>query len=258
MTIQIRSSIPYIAALVVMFVLLLLLMKGCSNSRQAIAENNKLKIANDSLAAEIIQTKVELLKNKKDYDSQLEVVNGQLELKDNQLVKTGDELDEANKRINILLAKHKDITPSTDTSVTVVPNDFVIDCNGCFTELQNGQKLVQKYKSDVDQLQWAYAKKDIIQSQRISQQEQEKAKLTKTLQDCMEISKAAQRLGEPHGQLYFSWGVQFAPLPKMAGVGLLYQNKHKLIYGAKGWFGAYGTMVEANMNMPLSFKRKLF
>lgn len=257
MTIQFHPSIKYIVLIVLLF-LIGLLIKGCHQNRQAIAFNKDLKIANDSLAAEVIKGKVELLENKRDYDIKLEVANGQVELKDNQLTKTGDELEAANKRINILLANHHDISPNPDTSVTTVPNAYIEECSGCFNELQNGQQLVKKYKSDVEQLQWSYTKKDILQSQRIAQQEQEKSNLVKSLQDCMDISKAAQKAGAPHGQLYFSWGVQFAPLPKMAAIGLLYQNKHKLIYGAKGWFGAYGTMVEANMNMPLSFKRKLF
>lgn len=257
MTLKIHPTIAtiIIAALII---LLFLLIKGCSNSRQAIAQNKELKIANDSLAAEVIRGKVEILKNKQDYDTQLQVANGQVELKDNQLAKTGYELDAANKRINILVAKHRDISPNTDTSITVVPNAYIEECSGCFNELQNGQQLVKKYRSDMDQLKSSYLNKDKLQTNRINQQEQEKRKLAKSLQDCMDINKAAQKLGAPRGQLYFSWGVQFGWLPQMAGIGLMYQNKHKLMYGAKSWFGKYGTMVEANMNMPLSFKKRLF
>lgn len=249
---------PAIATIFIagLIILLFMLIRGCSNSQQVIAINEKLQIANDSLAAEVIHNKTEILKNQKEYETQLEVVNGQVELKDNQLARTEDELGAANKRINILLAKHKNILPDSDSSNTYVPNDFITDCNGCFTELANGQKLVHKYKSDIDQLNFEWNKKSILQTNRINQQEQEKANLTKTLKDCMEISKAAQKAGTPKGQLYFSWNVIWSPFPNAAAVGLLYQNKRKLQYGFRWGYGTFGQFVETEMNLPLSLKRK--
>ena len=257
MTLKIHPTIAtiIIAALII---LLFLLIKGCSNSQQALTLNKELKIKNDSLASKVIREKTENLENKKEYDTKLEVVNGQVEIKNNQLARTEVDLDAANKRINTLIANHKTIVPDSDSSNTYVPNDFITDCNGCFTELSNGQKLVQQYKSDNEQLKLSLRIKEKLQTDRIAQQELEKEQLSRSLNNCMLVAKAALKTDKPKGQLYFSWGVQFAPLPKMAAVGLLYQNKHKLIYGAKGWFGVYGTMVEANMNMPLSFKKRLF
>jgi len=241
----------FLAAIII---LLFTLIRGCNNSRQALALNKELQIKNDSLAAQVIIKKTENLKNKKEYDIQLEVVNGQVEIKDNQLARTETELDAANKRINVLLANHRDIKPSADTSITVVPNAYIEECSGCFNELQNGQQLVKKYRSDMDQLKLSYLNKDKLQTNRINQQEQEKSRLSKTLQDCIEISKKAQSALAPKGQLYFSWGVLWAPLPKMAGIGLMYQSKRKLQYGAKGYWGVYGTMIETQMNLPLSLR----
>lgn len=249
---------PALATIIIagLIILLFMLVRGCNNSQQAVALNTKLKIANDSLAAEVVRNKTEIIKNQKEHDTQLEVANGQVELKENQLAKTEDELGAANKRINILIAKHKDITPNPDTSVTIVSNDFITDCNGCFTELANGQRIVQKYKTDIDQLNFEWHKKSIIQTNRINQQEQEKSNLTKTLHDCMEISKAAQKAGTPKGQLYFSWNVIWSPFPNAAAVGLLYQNKRKLQYGLRWGYGTFGQFVETEMNLPLSLNRK--
>lgn len=258
MTIQFRSYIPYMVGLVVMFILLLLLIRGCSNSRQAIAENKDLKIKNDSLAAEVITIKTELLKNSQDYEIKLGVVNGQVELKDNQLAKTGDELDAANKRINTLVVNHHDISPSTDTSVTVVPNDYISECSGCFNELQNGQQLVKQYRSDMEQLKLTYLNKDKLQTNRINQQEQEKGKLAKSLNDCMTLSKSAQKAAAPHGQLFFSWNVLWNPWPSSAGLGLMYQSKYRVQYGLTWYYGRYGQMVQTQMNLPLSIKKRLF
>jgi hypothetical protein len=239
-------------------ILVFTFIRGCNNSRQAIALNKELIIKNDSLAAQVIREKIINLENKKEYEIKLEVANGQVEIKENQVARTEADLNAANKRINILLAKHHDISPSDDTSITVVPNEFINDCNGCFTELENGQKLVQQYKIDNDQLKLSLRVKDKLQTDRIGQQEQEKAKLVKSLNDCMTLSKSAQKAAEPHGQLYFSWNVIWSPLPIGASIGLAYQNKHKLQYGLRGGYGTFGKYVETEMNLPLSLRRKRF
>jgi hypothetical protein len=251
---------PALATILIAGIIILIfaLIKGCSNNRQVIAVNQELKTKNDSLQKRITKDSIQFSDNKKEYKISLELANWQVEIRDNQLAKTSVELDAANKRINILLDKHKEITPDSDTSHTYVPNDFIVDCNGCFTELENGQKLVQQYRLDNEQLKFSLRVKDKLQTDRIGQQEQEKAKLSKSLQDCMEISKKAQNASAPKGQLYFSWDVLWNPWPSSAGVGLMYQTKYRVQYGATWYYGRYGQMIQTQMNLPLSIKRKMF
>lgn len=250
---------PALSAIITVGVLILLfsLIKGCANNRQAIAQSKELKIKNDSLEAKIFRDSIEAIENKKDHEIALELMNGQYDLVQNQKSAIENELAIAKDTIKRLVKKFKN-WQYKDTPSILVPTDFVVDCKDCFNRIESEVERADKYQILVARSDSICDVKSNQFKKRITQQEQEKIKLSKSLQDCMEISKAAQKAGTPKGQLYFSWGVQFAPLPKMAAVGLLYQNKHKLIYGAKGWFGAYGTMVEANMNMPLSFKRKIF
>lgn len=249
---------PAIATILIagIIILLFLLIKGCSNSRQAIAVNKDLQAKNDSLIAKTVKDSIERTENKKGYETALDLLNGQVEIKDNQLARTETELNVANVRISFLLAKHKDILPNPDSTNTYVPNDFITDCNGCFTELSNGQKLVQQYKSDNDQLKLSLRIKEKLQTDRIAQQELEKGKIAKSLQDCMDISKSAIGSGKPKGQLYFSWNVIWSPLPIGASVGLLYQNKRKMQYGLRWGYGSYGQAVETEINLPLSFKKR--
>lgn len=256
MTIRFRPYIKYIVGLAVIFILMFLLDKGCSISRQAILLSKELQTKNDSLTAKITIDSTTAIENKKEYETALDLANGQVEIKGNQIAKTETELDAANKRINTLIANHKDILPDSDTSSTYVPNEFITDCNGCFTELSNGQKLVQQYKSDNEQLKLSLHLKEKFQTDRIVQQDQEKIKLAKSLQDCMDISKAAQKALSPHGQLYFSWNVIWTPFPIAAGIGGIYQNKRKMQYGVKWLYGRYGQMIETEINLPLSLKRK--
>jgi len=250
------SPVLIIISIVGVALLIFMLFRGCGNAKYAFKESNELKTKNDSLIAKTKRDSVEFAANKRDYEVALEVANGQLEIKENQVERINNELDVANIRISLLLAKHKEITPDTDTSHTYVPNEFIVDCNGCFTELSNGQKLVQQYKSDNEQLKLSLRIKEKLQTDRIAQQDQEKSKLGQSLQDSKDISKDAVNASGVKGQLYFSWGVLWSPFPEMAGVGLMYQTKYKVQYGVKGYWGTHGTMVETQMNLPLSLRRR--
>lgn len=250
------NPVLIIVSMVGVALLIFMLFRGCSNAKYAIKETNEFKTKNDSLIAKTKRDSIEFAVNKRDYEAALEVANGQLEIKDNQLERIDNELDVANIRISLLLAKHKEIEPNTDTSHTYVPNEFIVDCNGCFTELSNGQRLVQQYRADNEQLKLSLRIKEKLQTDRIAQQDQEKAKLDQSLQDSKGISNDAVNASVAKGQLYFSWGVLWSPFPKMAGVGLMYQTKYRVQYGVKGYWGTYGTMVETQMNLPLSLRRR--
>jgi hypothetical protein len=254
---QIKLHPAFVTILIAgVIILVFALIKGCSNNRQAVSENKELKAKNKLLQAKIINDSTQFSEAEKGYSAKLEVANGQVEIKDNQLARTGIELDAANKRINALLSKYSPITPNTDTSHTLVPNEYINECAGCYEELQNGQQLVKKYRVDIDQLKLSYLNKGKLQENRINQLGVEKDTLFQRLTESKKINQEYENKFEPKGQLFFSWGILWAPFPKMAGVGLLYQTKRKVQYGAKGYWGVYGTMVETQMNMPLSLKRE--
>lgn len=231
-------------------------IRGCNQGHAAIAASGKWKKSNDSLIKVAKDLTQVISDTKKEYGDSLDFINGQLSLKNDQLITTKYSLDSADKRITSLLLRYKPIIPNSDTTDTTVPNGFITDCNDCFTELSNGQQKVKLYLSQLDSVKQVTSEKSWLQEKRIIQLSQQNTQLTGTLQDCLDVSKAAQKVLAPHGQLFFSWNVLWVPyLPTMAGMGLMYQNKYKLQIGVRGMFGRYGSGFETEVNMPLSLKR---
>lgn len=254
MTIKIHTALTVIITVGVL-ILLFSLIKGCANNRQAIAQSKELKIKNDSLEAKIFRDSIEAIENKKDHEIALELMNGQYDLVQNQKSAIENELAIAKDTIKRLVKKFKN-WQYKDTPSILVPTDFVVDCKDCFNRIESEVERADKYQILVARSDSICDIKSNQFKKRITQQEQEKIKLSKSLQDCMDISKAAQKAGTPKGQLYFSWNVIWSPFPNAAAVGLLYQNKHKLQYGLRWGYGTFGQFVETEMNLPLSFKKR--
>lgn len=255
MTVKIN---PWLLTAIIIGICILIfsLIRGCNQSNLRLQADAHLKKSNDSLIKDAADKKRIIDSAKKIYQDTIEFVNGQYALVKNQKERIENELYNSRDTIKKLIAKHR-TNSYTDTTNTPVPNDFIADCHDCFNRLENGLFLVDRYKQQVKASDSISIVKSKIYEKRIKQQELEKQALQGSLNYAIgENEKAIKKLA-PKGQLYFSWGVLFNPIiPKMAGVGLMYQDRHRVIWAAKGWFGQYGNMWEANMNLPLSLKRK--
>lgn len=237
--------------------IVLLMRNGCGQGKLTVAEAIQLKKDNKRLVQDSTRLAKERDSLKRIYEDSLDFVNGQWLLAKNQTVATRYQLDSADKRITDLRAKYQAIQPSTDTSVTMVPNEYLSNCADCFAELSNGQEKVKTYMAQIDNLNQSYQSKINLQQNRINQLDKQNTQLAGTLHDCIDASQRAEKKLAPHGQFYFSWSVLWVPLlPKMAGIGLMYQNKYRLQIGVRGMFGQYGNGFETEVNMPLSLKRK--
>ncbi len=236
-------------------ILIITLIRGCNQSNLRLQAQQKLQNANDSIkaAANVIHFNDSV--DKKSFQDSIEFIKGQYALIQNQKARVENDLDNMQVENKKLIAKYR-ANNYVDTSTMVVSNEFVDDCHNCFDRLETQTFIVDKYKLLVKKSDSLSIVKDSRFQKRISQQEKEKDSLNALLNYCLDINKEAQNKLKPKGTLYFSWGVQFKPLPKMAAVGLMYQAKNRVIYGAKGWFGQYGSMVEANFNLPISSKRR--
>lgn len=231
-------------------------IRGCNQGQSAVAEATQLKQNNIKLVQDTARLAKERDSLKRIYQDSLEFVNGQWLLAKDQIVSTKYQLDSADKRITTLKARYQPVEPSKDTSITTVSNEYIENCAGCFAELSNGQEKVKQYMAQIDNLNQSYQSKINLQQNRINQLDKQNTQLAGTLQDCIEISKTAEKKLAPHGQLFFSWSVLWMPLPTMAGMGVMYQSKRKLQIGVRGMFGNYGSGFETEVNMPLSLKRK--
>lgn len=245
---------PIIASLIIasIFILIFAVIKGCNKSK-----DQQITLVNyKELIKKHQQDSVEQVKEKTAYNDSMEFLNGQLLVSDTKLFALSQNLEGANNRITKLLNKHTDIQPSSDTSVTTVPNVFIEDCAGCFKELNNGQQLVLKYKAEKDIQEQILFGKINVKDNRISSLEKINGELWQTNSGLLTNIKTIQNKWKPKGRLYLSIGALWNYAPYGVGFGGMYQDNRFRQYGAKIYFGSFGKMVETSINIPLSLKFK--
>lgn len=246
---------PLVATAVIAGILVLCfaLFRGCKQSRiETAAKEKALKIA-DSLLKEVIRYRIATDSTKNLFEWSEAIANGQIDILNNQLARTGSELDKALQENKDLVAKHK-LGKYEDTTSIVVPKEYTSECEDCFTKLENTTGITLKYKSDLNSLQNKWESQSQLYQNRFKQLEDEKVGfLTKIQSLSSEVKNATDKL-EPHGRLYLSWGVLWSPWPSAAGAGFMYQTKKNFIYGAKYYYGNKGGIVETSMHFPLSIK----
>jgi hypothetical protein len=227
--------------------------KGCKNAR-ALGEEKRFSDTLRKLLDESIKIGYE---NKEKYETAVDVLDGQNDILENRLESKDDSLKSANERITRLLRKHVPIEPNPDTSVTVVPNEYLNDCQECFDELESGQQLVKRYKSIADSLEWLKIKKDILQDQRILQLDAENNNLRLTLQDAINVVKKNEKKYEPRRKVFVSAGFlsinQYFPNGIMGGFA--YQDKRDKVFSLHRGGSEYGPVTQFYLYLPLSFRR---
>lgn len=245
---------PLLATLTLIgiFLLIFALIRGCNNS-------NKLQLSNINYKEEIKKLKEDSIKQiqeKAAYKDTMEFIDGQLSLSKNKEAALNENLENANERITKLLGKHIPIKPNPDTSVTLVPNVFINECADCFTELENGQEEVRKYKALKDNQEQIYLSKINGKDNRISFLEKTSAALGQTNSSLLNNIKTLQDKWMPRRKLYFTIGVisidQY--FPNGAGGGFIYQDKKSNLIGINYFLTAKGSVYQAQLSRPLSFK----
>jgi hypothetical protein len=248
-TLQINKWI-IIAFLVGVIVLVFALVRGCQNEKKAASIVIDFKGRINKLTEDSISNTNQLAA----YKDSMQFLDGQWSLSKNKELFLNEDLGKANDRITLLLRKHVPIKPSSDTSMTWAPNEFINECAECFHELKNGQQLVKKYKAEKDTQEVIYKSKLNVKDNRINHLEKANQEVTSSYMALIDITKDA---GKPKGRMYLSWGVLWKNyVPWAAGGGLMYQNKRSVIFGASWYYNSQGHMVQSNVHFPLSLKRK--
>lgn len=232
------------------------LIRGCNQGKAKDEAYAKVAAKNAILEAQQKASDSISKANKSNFDASLEYANGVIALRNNQLEASRHELEAANARGGALIKKHTTIQPSIDSTSIVVPNEYVEECAECFGELEYHIGRSQRFMKEHDSTQVAHAAKQSLQKKRIEQLEQENRSVSQTLTDCLTATNAQVGKLEPRRKVYLTMGVIWAPLPKAVGAGLLYQDKRGRMYGGKAYTSAWGTLVESQVNLPLSFRRK--
>lgn len=253
MTVKISGWI-FGVGMVVIALLLFGRVRSCKNTDNALQENQELKNINLKLYADSI----EAYHREEDYKAASELQDGQITLKENQLQAKDDSLETANIRITKLLNRHIPITPNADTNITTVPNEYITDCEGCFTELYRGREMVISYKDSVGSLRKEYKEKIKTDSSHIADLNEQNFNLIGTIKDALKVARKAKEDAKPHWKILFSMSTMAinANVPNAAGIGFGYQDKYNRIVAAKYFTSEYGSIKQIDLFVPLSFKRK--
>lgn len=256
MTIKLPNWLIF-SIIVGLAILIFTSIRGCNNSTQALADN---KILTHNLDSSIKKNKADSLKWKEkefNYQVGLQVLDGQIKLTQTIDSVYKDSLSTAYARINILTNKHVPIVPNTDTSITTVPNAYIVDCESCFTELTNGKELVKRANAERDNLQQALQSKINLQDNRINDLTTQNKALQSTLTDAFSIAKKQEKELAPRRKLLFGLNA-ISISNKIAGMGggFFYQNKLNMLWGIQLYGSNYGAIYTASYLLPLSLKRK--
>lgn len=249
------NPILAIALIVGVIVLLVALIKGCHENKGTYAKYKKVDSLNNMLLNVIADDKRVLDSTMKGFHDSLEFVNGQYTLANAQKMRTESELQDAVKENRALIAQHR-LHKYADTSAVTVPNGFVTECEGCFVKLEKTTNLAEKYKKDASLLEAKQNNQNQLYQKRFKEIEVERLGFNNKINSLAKKQQEYLDKLKPHGRLYLSWGVLWKPLPWAAGIGAMYQTKRNLIVGAKAYYSASGTLIETNVNFPLSLRFK--
>lgn len=230
------------------------MIRGCNKTKNALSENQNLK----NSVQQYISDSTKAAQESKDYQDQTALLDGQISLKDEQLQSKSDSLDAANARITLLISKHKPVTPSTDTTATYVPNEYIEDCEGCFVELTRGRQMMLGYKGTADSLLAIYNKRKKADSLRIKGLTNSNSNLLTTLRSANISAAQKEEQLKPRWKALISIGAMFvnSNLPNAVGGGVGYQDKYNRIFSIKYYIYQSGGIKQADVYFPLSFRRK--
>jgi len=248
MTVKISNWVFFVV-IVLLALLIFALIRGCNNvTHQSLAIVNK-----DARIKQLQADSISKEKSLQEYKDSLELANGLISLRNNQLDKTEIDLVDANKRITQLLNKYNPISINSDTNVTLVPNEYIEDCADCFNELGNAQKLGKIYKGQVDSVKSAYQAKDRIQNNRIAQLSKENASINGKYKSLLDSTVAPVKQTR---KLFLSISTMAINqnMPNSIGAGFFYQDRKFRLFGAKIYGSPYGSIKTIDVALPLSLR----
>jgi hypothetical protein len=247
-----KNKLIKILIFVGIVLLVIALVKGCNNNKKKESQIIDLQGRIDRYMQDSIESAENLSLNR----DTLEGISTQLIFANANYEKVVYENTELGKRNMALLAKHKVVTPSLDTSITTVPNEYINDCESCFTSLNQSQELSVRFRAEADNKEQLLLSKINVQNNRVNYLEKINAQCNKNYKSLLDSSTNKKQ--ELRRTLFFSLGAMAIKqnLPNAIGAGLLYEDKRRRIFGASYYIGAYGSVYQAQVAFPLSLRTK--
>lgn len=242
------------ALLIVIIVLAFALFRGCENEKSSSADNLKLKERLKKLEEDSTNS----IHEKEVYQEAIQVQEGQLDISTNKIVSLSTDLDKWKEKAVALLKNHVPIGAAVDTTATLVPNEYLDECQSCFNELEIGKNLISKFRAEKDNQEQQYKSLLGTKDNRIKSLELSNSRTESLYRALLSDAKESQKRLEQRRTLYFKLGALAInqTFPNSAGAGLIYQDKMKRMFGVGVYLSPFGSIYSADIAFPLSLKRK--
>lgn len=237
-------------AIVLAIIFAIIFIKSCKRSAD---QSNAISI----LKAKVAADSVEHANNRKEFDSTIISIRTSLFVANAMRTMVEDSLDDANKRIDKLLAKHKPIKVDNDTGTTICPNEYIQECTECFEELPFYRNLANSFRLRVYVEDSIHKKQDSAYQKRIKQLGIEKSGIMLSLNDC--LNSKSERQPDVTGILFAHISALRVNnlIPVAFGGGFSYQDKKLHQYGFNIYNSVQGNIYMIEASAPIiKFKRK--
>lgn len=212
-------------------------------------------------AERIEKLKKEHSASKAEFEDSLNFVRGQAELQRQANLAHMDRIreleagiDDLQKRHTVTKKKIKELPQDgllSDTGFVLAPNEYVTECEQCFSILDAYKKENKQLGFERDSYDSLLRQQSDIQSVRIERLEQEKTSISKAYSDLFTELK-------PNRKLKISAMGMLNDLftPNGGGPGLIYEDKKYNEFGGHVLFTNRGNMYLFHFAKTISFKRK--
>lgn len=200
--------------------------------------------------------------SKQAYVDSLDFVRGQLDLQQEKSNAQQDRVTDLEKQVDSLLAKHnitkKNLqTYPSDTGFTLAPNEYINECEGCFTLLDKYKKENVQLRFEKDSYDTLMRQQNNINEARIAQLDAERLRFNKLLNDCRLARSSVQACDTTRKVKLSLMGMFSDPfMPKGGGFGVIYEDKRFNEYGGHVVFSNAGNIYLFNIAKTISFRRK--
>lgn len=248
-----KLGIPMWAIIVVSIIITILFMKFCTNNNppakvdvrpiEQLHAEDSIRMANEARAY------------KRERDS---FARSLAELKQKQETTYNSLTSVIAQNKQLIKNRIKTDFDSSLKGATVVPQEFIDDCEGCFTQLAKTNDSAIAYQQEANALRAVLEAQNQADSQRIAQLEADKLKLNKSYNDMRIAAEVNAKHLEPRRKvktgLIGTFGNSF--LPTGVGVGLMYEDKKDRNFGLEATFGNRPPAYEAFMYVPFTLRNK--
>lgn len=191
---------------------------------------------------------------KMQYADTMEFVNGQLALQLNKNITLENSLDSLNKLSKKIIERRIIVKPSIDKSITTVPNEFINDCDTCFSLLGDYAKKTEEYKFQRDSYDSLMRMQNEISSNRINEIEEQKKQYKKFLIDSEKRRIVDSIKLSPRRNIKLNITGGWILNSPLGGGGFIYEDKKQNQFGLNVLGSRYGNIYLINAAKTISFR----